>query len=268
RSRSRPPPRGNPPDAGSGSGAAGTRPRRARVSSRRRVDNRRAARARAGPVGSPRMLLSSLCCALLCAPDVVELKDGTRLIGEIAASKETVTFRTPLGSLEVPALDVVRQQRRNELLPKHRALAAGAGDEVRAWLTVATWDLQHGLYPEAFDAADRAAALAPKDPAVVTLFDQLTREALLDESSPQDAPAVEPRGRLLERIAGKSPARGAFARAALGRVTSDELEPWLLAQLKSARPESRAGAARLLGDFGDEKALAQLIRSSLVDEHC
>src|SRR5262249_51505239 len=146
RSRSPPIPRGKPPVAAYGSGAEGRRRRRRRVSSRRRVDNRRAARARAGPVGRLRMLFSSLCCALPCPPDVVELKDGTRLIGEIAACKEIVTIRTPLGALEVPALDVVRQQKRNDLLPKHRALAAGAGDEVRAWLTVATWDLRHGLY--------------------------------------------------------------------------------------------------------------------------
>jgi len=213
------------------------------------------------------MLFPSLWCALLVAPDVVELKDGTRLIGKIAATKDVVTIRTPLGALEVPAFDVTRLVKRSELLPKHKALAAAAGDEVRAWLTVATWDLQHGLYPESFDAADRASALAPKDPAVVTLFDQLSRDALLDDLAPNGAPAAEVRGRLLEKLSAKSPARAAFARAALGRVPSDELEPWLLGQLKSSRPESRAGAARLLGEMGGEKGLAQLIRSSLLDEH-
>jgi len=213
------------------------------------------------------MLFPSLWCALLVAPDVVELKDGTRLIGEIAATKDVVTIRTPLGALEVPAFDVTRQVKRSELLPKHKALAAAAGDEVRAWLTVATWDLQHGLYPESFDAADRASALAPKDPAVATLFDQLAHDALLDDLAPNGAPAAEVRGRLLEKLSARSPARAAFARAALGRVPVDELEPWLLGQLKSSRPESRAGAARLLGEIGGEKGLAQLIRSSLLDEH-
>jgi hypothetical protein len=213
------------------------------------------------------MLFPSLWCALLVAPDVVELKDGTRLIGEIAATKDVVTIRTPLGALEVPALDVTRQVKRSELLPKHKALAAAAGDEVRAWVTVATWDLQHGLYPESFDAADRASALAPKDPAVATLFDQLAHDALLDDLAPNGAPAAEVRGRLLEKLSAKSPARAAFARAALGRVPADEIEPWLIGQLKSSRPESRAGAARLLGDVGGEKGLAQLIRSSLLDEH-
>jgi len=118
-----------------------------------------------------------------------------------------------------------------------------------------------------FDAADRASALAPKDPAVVTLFDQLSRDALLDDLAPNGAPAAEVRGRLLEKLSAKSPARAAFARAAFGRVPSDELEPWLLGQLKSSRPESRAGAARLLSEMGGEKGLAQLIRSSLLDEH-
>jgi HEAT repeat protein len=213
------------------------------------------------------MLLPCLCCALLCAPDVVELKDGTRLIGEIAATKECVTIRTPLGTLEVPALDVARQMHRNDLIPRHRALVAGAGSEVRAWLTVATWDLQHGLYPEAFDSADRAAALAPGDPAVTALDDQLAREALLDDLSPADPPALEMRGRLLERVAGKSPARAAFARAALERVDGDELEAWLITQLKSGRFEARIAAAKVLGDRRSDKALAQLIRSSLLDEH-
>jgi hypothetical protein len=75
---------------------------------------------------------------------VVELKDGTRLIGEIAATKECVTIRTPLGTLEVPALDVARPGQGPSCSQAQGARCAAA---TKCGLADGRHvDLQHGLY--------------------------------------------------------------------------------------------------------------------------
>jgi hypothetical protein len=207
------------------------------------------------------------CLAFLLAPDVVELKDGTRLVGEVVADKGDVTLRTSVGTMTLPAMEVARSTKRAELLATHRSLVLSAGDRAHAWLTISLWSLEHGLYREAFDAVDRAGELAPTDPSVASLRDRLTRDAVLEEFAPIDVPAGEARTRLLEVAAGKSPSRAAFARAALGRIEPGELVPWLQEKLHASRPESRRGAALVLGDVKSDKALAELIRASLVDEN-
>jgi hypothetical protein len=213
------------------------------------------------------MLLTLLGCALFCAPDVVELKDGTRLVGEIVADAAKVSLRTSLGVIEVPALQVERTTRRAELLPLYRKLAASATGRLHAWLTIADWSLAHGLYGEAFDAVDRAAALSPGDPAVADATALLTRDGVLDQFAPIDVPAGAARIALLEHAGGESATRAAFARAALARIAAPEREEFLLDALTAARPETRIGASMVLGDLQSDRGLAQLIRVSLLDEN-
>lgn len=210
---------------------------------------------------------SFLCLAFLLVADVVELKDGTRLVGEVVADKGDVTLRTSVGTMTLPAANVARETKRAELLSIHRSLVASAADRAHGWLTISIWSVEHGLYREAFDAADRAGELAPTDPAVASLQDRLAHDAVLEECAPIEAPNGEARTRLLEIVGGKSPARAAFARSALSQIASEELEPWLTEKLHASRPESRRGAALVLGGVKSNKALSELIRSSLLDEN-
>jgi hypothetical protein len=212
-------------------------------------------------------MTSFLCLAFVLAADVVELKDGTRLVGEVVADKSDVTLRTSVGTMTLPANEIARATKRGELLSTHRALIASAGDRAHAWLTISIWSVEHGLYREAFDAADRAGELAPIDPAVVALRDRLAHDAVLEECTPIEPPPVEARARLLEIIGGKSPSRAVFARAALGQIAAEELAPWLKEKLHASRPESRRGAALALGAVKSNAALAELIRASLLDEN-
>jgi HEAT repeat protein len=210
---------------------------------------------------------SFLCLAFLLVTDVVELKDGTRLVGEVVADKGDVTLRTSVGTMTLPAANVARETKRAELLTTHRSLVASAGDRAHAWLTISIWSVEHGLYREAFDAADRAGEIAPSDPAVASLHERLARDAVLEECAPIEAPNGEARTRLLEVVGGKSPSRSVFARSALGLIAAEELEPWLMEKLKASRPESRRGAALVLGGVKSDRALAALIRASLLDEN-
>ncbi|MBM4015468.1 MAG: hypothetical protein FJ293_10960 [Planctomycetes bacterium] len=213
------------------------------------------------------MFLSStaLCCLAL-APEVVELTDGSRLAGELRTTKTGVVLTSPLGRLEIAHAQIARIERRNELLARHTAGRAAAGEKPHAWLALAGLALDHGLYAEAFDAFDQAAAYGATAASLRELRQRLQGEALLDGVAPALPPADDAaRRKLLARVAGDSASRAEFATALLRAGEPQAVESFLLARLASGAVGERRAAARLLAESPSFRSLGKLIRASLID---
>lgn len=204
--------------------------------------------------------------AVLVAPEVVELHDGSRLVGELRSSKEGVVLTSPLGRLEIGHDQIARLERRNDLLTRHRLAQAAAGTQPHALLSLASFDLDRGLYPEAFDAADAARA-AGADPALIEALQQrLAADALLDGAAPALPPTDDAtRRKLLVRLIGSSESRAAFARPLLLAGEPQATQAFLLDRLANGPASERRAAAHLLGEQLSDRALGKLVRASLID---
>jgi len=214
----------------------------------------------------PTLLCVPLAAAFLSVPDVVELQDGTRHPGEIRSRRNGIELVTPLGLQRFDSADVAAVELRAALLPRFRSALAAAGRAPHALVSLVRWCVDRGLYPEAFDCADRALAAAPQDPILAGTLALLSNEAILDGAIPCERPDVEKRERLLERVGGRSASRAAFARNLLLQAPAEELVPWLVNELGDLDHAVRLGAADLLGDVRSNAGLSRLIRASLCDD--
>ncbi len=226
-------------------------------------------------------LLSTLSSLWLVAPDVVELKDGSRLVGEIRVRKEKeppnrdtevreiIELQTAVGPLHFDPSEVATMERRAALLARFRLANRAADGRPHALISLAGWSLDHGLFAEAFDCVDRATAAAADPDALTATTTRLRAEALLDGAGPFCPPDADGREKLLARVGGSSGARAAFAHDLLLREEPQRLASWLLERLESVDVATRCGAADLLGaqcaTGGHEALLSKLVRSSLVD---
>ena len=210
--------------------------------------------------------LAPLAAVALLAPDVVELKDGTRHPGEVRSRRNAIELATPLGVQRFQAEEIASIERRADQLPLYQSALGTAGRQPHALVSLSRWCLERGLYPEAFDCLDRAHAVAPQDPAVAGAMTTLIDEAVLDGVATGLPPDVDQRERLLERVGGRSASRAAFAKALLLQAPSEELVSWLVEELNDLDHPVRIGAIDLLGALRSDKGLAKLIKFSLVDE--
>jgi hypothetical protein len=246
------------------------------VSFGRSVDNRRAAdlekretrnraSARRRTIEMIFALTPLLAAALACSPDVVELTDGSRLVGEVRSRKDGLSLLTPMGLQRVANDTVARVEARADLLPRYHEQLTAAGKQPHALASLAQWCVERGLYPEAFDCVDRALAICPQEPVLAEAATRLADQALLDGAAPSVWPDLEVRERLLARIAGKSSSRATFAKSLLSKAPVEALVPWLVDELQTTSVEVRTGAVDLLGSVKSDAGLAKLVRSSLVD---
>lgn len=199
------------------------------------------------------------------APDVVELTDGTRFVGEILSRRDGIEMITPLGRRRFEAGDVARTELRAELTRRYHAARAGAGEQPHALASLVTWCLDHGLYAEAFDGADRLLDAAPQDPLARDCGERILAEALLDGANASEWPDAVVRERLLRRIGGSSATRDRFARALLLRGAREELLAWLLSECSDPDSDVRRGACELLAEVPSDAGLSRVIKLSLMD---
>ncbi len=205
-------------------------------------------------------------CCLALAPEVVELADGSRLVGELKGTKGGVVLTSPLGRLEIAHAQIARIERRNELLARHEAGRAAAGQKPHALAALVGMALDHGLYAEAFDAFDAAAAFGADEPSLRELRHRLHGEALLDGVAPSLPPDDDAaRRRLLSRVSGQSESRAEFAALLLRAGEPQATESFLLARLADGPVGERRAAAQLLAEAPSPRVLGKLIRASLLD---
>ncbi|MSR45940.1 MAG: hypothetical protein EXS13_02545 [Planctomycetes bacterium] len=224
----------------------------------------------------------SIACAFFApsadAFDIIELRDGSRLAGELRSTKHGMILTSPLGRLHIETEQVARVVRRNELLARFEAAKAAAGNQAHALASLVGFALERGLYPEAFDACDGAAAAGggagggPGGGAGISvsvlaeLRARLIAEALLDgvcaTLPPNDD---EVRRKLLARITGSSVSRSACAEQLLLAGPRQETESFLLDRLANGPCGERRGAAHLLSRRPEERVLGKLVRASLLD---
>jgi len=200
------------------------------------------------------------------APDIVELNDGSRLVGELRNSASGYLLASPLGRLELDRNQVARVERRNELLATFEQARAAAGQRPHALASLVAIALDRGLYGEAFDACDDATGAGAPAATIDELQARLASEALLDGVAPALPPADDAAWRkLLARVAGSSGSRAAFARAFFRTAEPQERDAFLIGRLASGTTAERRGAALLLQETPNDRALGKLIRASLLD---
>ncbi len=199
-------------------------------------------------------------------PDVVELHDGSRLVGEIHSTADGITLESALGCLHFASREIARLERRNDLLPRVRNALRAAGEQGHALLAVATFALDRGLYPEAFDALDAAAAASAPPQAMGEFAAELDAAALLEGCGRGRPPQSEAnRCALLARVGGRSLSRAAFARQRLLEIEPQSRTDFLLDRLARGSAVERRAAVTLLAAEPNARALGKLVRASLLD---
>src|SRR5688572_6151556 len=205
------------------------------------------------------------------SPGVVQLEDGSLKVVEPAADKQRnngdgdLILLTTTGTLKFLGAEIDHVDTRRELTKTYEEQLQKAGRSANANAALSSWCCDHGLYPEAFDSADRAIDSDQDGPLARSVVDYLIAGAILDGTSTHQPVDEEQRERLLDRMSLSSASRTAFARSILLQVPAAELVPWLHEQLADVDPGVRAGAAGFLGDFLNDEMLEQLIRISLFD---
>ena len=200
------------------------------------------------------------------APDILELHDGSRLVGELRNTATGYLLSGPLGRLEFDRGQVARIERRNDLLATFEQARAAAGTRPHALASLVAIALDRGLYGEAFDACDDAAAAGAAAETIADLQARLASEALLDGTAPALPPADDAaRRKLLARVGGSSASRAAFARALFRSEEPQQHHVFLRGRLAAGTTAERRGAVLLLGEAPSERTLNQLIRASLLD---
>jgi hypothetical protein len=213
-------------------------------------------------------MLHSLATAVIVgfAPEVVELIDGSRLVGELKGTKDGIVLSSPLGRLEIGNERIARIERRSELRARHESARTAAGKQPHALLALAGMALDRGLYPEAFDAFDAAVRVAAPSGALLELRQRLHGEALLDGLGPALPPVDDAaRRKLLCRVSGDSESRAEFATLLLRSGEPQSTESFLLARLDAGLVGERRAAATLLSESPNARVLGRLIRASLLD---
>lgn len=123
-------------------------------------------------------LALGLLFAAPCLADTVYLTNGSSFENVIAQrTARGVRIILPYGDLTLPASRVARivssESPLAQFLARFKALGDAANAKAADWLRLGTWALEHGLTASATKSALRAAALAPKDPAVSSLMRRL-----------------------------------------------------------------------------------------------
>lgn len=202
----------------------------------------------------------------LCAPDVVELRDGSRLVGESRATRDGIVLDGALGRLHFASREIARLERRNDLLPRVRSARLAAGERAHALLAVASFALERGLYPEAFDALDAARAAGASEAQLEEGAAELDAQGLLDGCGRALPPTDDATRRgLLARVAGRSSSRADFARRRLLELEEQARADFLIERLARGTAVERRGAVVLLQASPTERALGKLVRASLLD---
>ncbi|MBL8841578.1 MAG: hypothetical protein JNL90_08635 [Planctomycetes bacterium] len=203
---------------------------------------------------------------LPCAPDVLELRDGSRLVGESRSTATGVVLDGALGRLHFESREIAHLERRNDLLPRVRSARLAAGEQPHALLAVATFALERGLYPEAFDALDAARAAGATEAQLADAAAELDAQALLDGCARALPPTDDAaRRELLARVGGRSASRAAFATRRLLELEEQARTDFLLERLARGTAVERRGAVALLQAAPAERALGKLVRASLLD---
>ncbi len=152
--------------------------------------------------------------------DVVHLKDGRVIVGEVAPirSFDPVTIETLDGTVSIEPSEILLHEPASRLARTLRASIAQADGDASRILSAARWAARKGLYADAIELADRALS---EDSRI-----ELPEEILglpvagMKRNSVIDAAGAR---RLLDVIA--EPSRPAAARVAAERLASNERSP-------------------------------------------
>jgi hypothetical protein len=185
--------------------------------------------------------LSAGCAGLIAAyaaADVVELKDGSVLVGTVQRQGDTLQVVTAQGTHRVAAGEVQRIRGADELRAQWLRLAASRGErDGFGQLALARLAQEQGLATEMWQALDRAAAA--NAPGLDGFLQGLVGEALgADAQKPADQRART----LLRSVKGDGSARDRVALMALARTP--EAGPVILADGKSEKGETRRAAVQ------------------------
>lgn len=202
------------------------------------------------------------------APEVVHLRDGTRLVGELLpANSVSLRIITLDGEVEIASADAVLVEGRTRLRRSLAATQSGlVADDWRGLLQLSHWAMQKGLYGDALATADAALVIARSRNASAEVpaglfalpIDRIRRDQAID---------VHAAWRLVQAIGDADhPASAAVAAGRLlERAAIDDLSPALLKAATHDSAPVRKVALEALGIARPGEAYPTVLARMLFD---
>ena len=213
------------------------------------------------------MLFVFSCALALVSPDIVELDDGSRLVGRVLPTgpEAAVVVLSAGGRVEVSRDRVQAVQTHRQLLARYRTLEK-SGDALHCMLGRSLWCLDHGLWEEALTELDAAMLAAPESKAWESVLERAAARVCLDDLVPETLTTRKDVLTALQYAGGRRPARAAVAARWLREGPDAETGRQLEALCKSARIELRRAAMTAIVQRNDPESLSTLILRSLEEK--